>query len=52
MNKLVASAISGVTCCLRFPGDVNSDLRKLATNLIPFPRVHFFMINYSPLSSK
>ncbi|GJV80039.1 tubulin beta-2 chain [Tanacetum coccineum] len=35
--------MSGVTCCLRFPGQLNSDLRKLAVNLIPFPRLHFFM---------
>ena len=31
--------MSGVTCCLRFPGQLNSDLRKLAVNLIPFPRL-------------
>merc|ERR1711907_167259 len=38
LNHLVSAAISGVTCCLRFPGQLNSDLRKLATNLVPFPR--------------
>ena len=32
-------ATAGVTCCLRFPGQLNADLRKLATNLIPFPRL-------------
>ncbi|GKE53471.1 tubulin beta-1 chain [Tanacetum coccineum] len=36
--------MSGVTCCLRFPGQLNSDLRKLVVNLIPFPRLHFFMV--------
>merc|ERR1711861_122326 len=30
------------TCCLRFPGQLNCDLRKLAVNMIPFPRLHFF----------
>jgi hypothetical protein len=25
--------MSEVTCCLRFPGQLNSDLRKLAVNL-------------------
>ena len=35
---------AGITCCLRFPGQLNSDLRKLAVNLIPFPRLHFFMV--------
>merc|ERR1719228_1172075 len=40
LNHLVSSSMSGVTCCLRFPGQLNSDLRKLATNLVPFPRLH------------
>merc|ERR1712149_145274 len=43
LNHLVSAAMSGITCCLRFPGQLNSDLRKLAMNLIPFPRLHFFM---------
>merc|ERR1712072_1299750 len=44
--------MSGVTCCLRFPGQLNADLRKLAVNLIPFPRLHFFMIGFAPLTSR
>eukprot|EP00924_Labyrinthula_sp_SR-Ha-C_P009079 augustus_masked-scaffold_2-processed-gene-12.8-mRNA-1 protein AED:0.20 eAED:0.20 QI:0/-1/0/1/-1/1/1/0/444 len=51
LNHLVCAAMSGVTCCLRFPGQLNSDLRKLAVNLVPFPRLHFFMIGFSPLTS-
>ena len=43
---------AGVTCCLRFPGQLNADLRKLATNLIPFPRLHFFMVGFCPLTSR
>merc|ERR1719491_1896660 len=35
LNHLVSAALSGVTCCLRFPGQLNSDLRKLAVNLVP-----------------
>lgn len=35
--------MSGVTTCLRFPGQLNADLRKLAVNMVPFPRLHFFM---------
>ncbi|KAI6706037.1 hypothetical protein NL676_008999 [Syzygium grande] len=31
--------MSGVTCCLRFPGKLNSDLKKLTVNLIPFPHL-------------
>merc|ERR1711878_71944 len=35
-----------------FPGQLNSDLRKLAVNLIPFPRLHFFMTGFAPLTSR
>merc|ERR1712162_60855 len=52
LNHLVSAAMSGVTCCIRFPGQLNSDLRKLAVNLIPFPRLHFFMIGFAPLTSR
>ncbi|TMW68397.1 hypothetical protein Poli38472_005865 [Pythium oligandrum] len=50
LNHLVSAAMSGITTCLRFPGQLNSDLRKLAVNLIPFPRLHFFMIGFAPLT--
>ena len=42
----------GITCSLRFPGQLNSDLRKLAVNLIPFPRLHFFLVGVAPLTSR
>jgi tubulin beta len=51
LNQLVSSAMSGITCSLRFPGQLNSDLRKLAVNLIPFPRLHFFVTGFAPLTS-
>jgi len=49
LNKLVAKVMSGTTCGFRFPGLLNSDLRKLAVNLVPFPRLHFFLAGYAPL---
>jgi len=52
LNHLVSGVMSGITCSLRFPGQLNSDLRKLATNLIPFPRLHFFLVGYAPLTSR
>jgi len=52
LNHLVSAAMSGVTCGLRFPGQLNGDLRKLAVNLIPFPRLHFFMIGFAPLTAR
>merc|ERR1711870_46046 len=48
LNHLVSAAMSGVTTCLRFPGQLNCDLRKIAVNLIPFPRLHFFMTGFAP----
>lgn len=52
LNHLISAVMSGITCCLRFPGQLNSDLRKLAVNLIPFPRLHFFMVGFTPLTSR
>jgi len=49
LNHLVSMVMSGITASFRFPGQLNSDLRKLAVNLIPFPRLHFFMIGFAPL---
>merc|ERR1711898_20637 len=28
------------------------DLRKLGTNMVPFPRLHFFMNGFAPLTSR
>jgi tubulin beta len=52
LNHLVSMVMSGTTCSLRFPGQLNSDLRKLAVNLIPFPRLHFFICGFAPLTSR
>merc|ERR1712130_623865 len=52
LNHLVSAAMSGVTTWVRFPGQLNADLRKLAVNLIPFPRLHFFMVGFAPLTSR
>ncbi|KAI9291474.1 alpha-tubulin [Neoconidiobolus thromboides FSU 785] len=52
LNHLVSQVMSGITTSLRFPGQLNADLRKLAVNLIPFPRLHFFMIGFAPLTAQ
>jgi len=52
LNALVSRVMSGVTCSLRFPGQLNADLRKLAVNLVPFTRLHFFLIGTAPLTSR
>ncbi|EAT43523.1 AAEL005052-PA [Aedes aegypti] len=52
LNHLISVTMSGVTTCLRFPGQLNADLRKLAVNMVPFPRLHFFMPGFAPLTAK
>ncbi|KAJ1330361.1 tubulin beta-1 chain [Batrachochytrium salamandrivorans] len=52
LNHLVSCVMSGVTTCLRFPGQLNADLRKLAVNMVPFPRLHFFMVGFAPLTAR
>ncbi|VVT51767.1 uncharacterized protein SAPINGB_P003206 [Magnusiomyces paraingens] len=49
LNALIALVMSGVTTCLRYPGQLNGDLRKLAVNLVPYPRLHFFTAGFAPL---
>ncbi|KAK9485567.1 Tubulin/FtsZ, GTPase domain-containing protein [Lipomyces starkeyi] len=51
LNHLVSAVMSGITTSLRFPGELNSDLRKLAVNMVPFPRLHFFMVGFAPLTA-
>jgi len=51
LNRLIAKVTCGVTASIRFPGLLNGDLRKLGVNLVPFPRLHFFLVSYAPLES-
>lgn len=44
LNHLISNVMSGITTCLRFPGQLNADLRKLNTNMVPFPRLKFFLV--------
>lgn len=52
LNHLVSMTMAGVTSCFRFPGQLNLDLRKLKTNMCPFPRLHFFIPGFAPLTSR
>lgn len=49
LNHLIANAMSGITTCFRFPGQLNTDLRKLKTNMVPFEKLHFFIPAIAPL---
>ena len=41
--------MAGITASLRFSGKLNGDLRKMGVNLVPFPRLHFFLVAQAPL---
>jgi len=51
LNVVIAKVMCGVSTSLRFPGQLNGDLRKLGMNLIPFPRLHYLLPSYGPLVS-
>jgi len=51
LNWVISMTMSGITASLRFSGKLNGDLRKMGTNLVPFPRLHFFLLAQAPLFS-
>ncbi|KAL9885280.1 beta-Tubulin at 65B [Glossina fuscipes fuscipes] len=51
INHIVALTMSGITTCLRFPGQLNAGLRKIYVNMVPFPPLHFLIPGFAPLIS-
>lgn len=51
LNRVVSQVVSSITASLRFPGVLNVDINEFQTNLVPFPRVHFPLLAYAPLTS-
>uniref|UniRef100_A0A5S6QB43 Tubulin_C domain-containing protein n=1 Tax=Trichuris muris TaxID=70415 RepID=A0A5S6QB43_TRIMR len=51
LNHLVSLTMSGMTTCLRFPGQLNADLRKLVVNMVPYPLLHFLISGFAPFTS-
>ncbi|XP_044733118.1 tubulin alpha chain-like [Chrysoperla carnea] len=49
INRLIAQAVSAITASIRFEGLLKIKLDEFQTNLVPFPRLHFPAISYSPL---
>ena len=49
LNYLACATMSAATTCLRFPCNLNPDLRTFAVNMVPFPRLHFFMPGFAPI---
>jgi tubulin beta len=44
--------MSGTTCGLRFPEQLNAGVRKMAANVVAFPRRHFFIRGFAPLAQQ
>lgn len=51
LNRLEAQVASSVTASLRFEGAVNLSLDEIQTNLVPYPRIHFTLATYAPLTT-
>ena len=51
LNKIVAQVMSGVTSSFRFPGQINSDIRKMMINLVPFPKLKYFVASHAPITA-
>ncbi|THD23873.1 Tubulin alpha chain [Fasciola hepatica] len=51
INRLLGQVVSSVTAALRFDGPVNVDINEFQTNLVPYPRIHYPLVVYSPVIS-
>ena len=49
LNWVISMVMSATTASLRFSVKLHNDLRKLGVNIVPFPRLHFFLLSYAPL---
>jgi hypothetical protein len=52
LNSIIAQQATNLTASFRFPGTLNSTFRKLATNITPFPRLHFLTLSHSNLKKR
>lgn len=51
LNRIFGQVISALTASMRFDGSINLDLSEFQTNLVPYPRIHFPLVTYSPFRS-
>ncbi|XP_024945879.1 tubulin epsilon chain isoform X2 [Cephus cinctus] len=50
MNSVIVNMLLHVTSGSRFPGTLNTDMNELATNLVPYPRMHYIFSSVSPVA--
>ncbi|KAH8044262.1 hypothetical protein JL721_12902 [Aureococcus anophagefferens] len=48
-NDVAAQLLSHLTAGARYSGGLNIDVNEIATNLVPFPRLHYLTASYAPL---
>jgi tubulin epsilon len=49
MNAIAARLLTHLTSSMRFPGQLNTDMNEISTNLVPFPHLHFLCSSLAPL---
>ncbi|XP_055851309.1 tubulin alpha-3 chain-like isoform X1 [Episyrphus balteatus] len=50
INRIIAQVVSSFTAPQRFYGSSNISFGEFQTNLVPYPRIHFPLVSYAPLS--
>ncbi|XP_014214161.1 tubulin epsilon chain [Copidosoma floridanum] len=50
MNSIIVNMLLHLTSGSRFPGCLNTDMNELATNLVPYPKLHYIFCSVSPVA--
>uniref|UniRef100_A0A0X3PUU5 Tubulin alpha chain n=2 Tax=Schistocephalus solidus TaxID=70667 RepID=A0A0X3PUU5_SCHSO len=51
INRMASVVVSSLTAALRFRSLLCGDLTTIRTNIVPYPRIHFPLANFSPIES-
>ncbi|KAH0950172.1 hypothetical protein HN011_003210 [Eciton burchellii] len=50
MNSIVVNMLLHLTSGSRFPGSLNMDMNEVATNLVPYSKLHYIFSSISPVT--